>query len=80
MTTRHTPAPATGSILHADPARQAFLRDYYVVFTSDCTATYSQPEHDATLRNIDAFFGQVVSAEEIRACWEPEPVRLRALT
>jgi ureidoacrylate peracid hydrolase len=61
-------------------ARQAFLRDYYVVFTSDCTATYSQPEHDATLRNIDAFFGQVVSAEEIQACWEPQPARLRALT
>jgi ureidoacrylate peracid hydrolase len=61
-------------------ARQAFLRDYYVVFTSDCTATYSQPDHDATLRNIDAFFGQVASAEEIAACWEPEPVRLRAAT
>ena len=36
-------------------ARQAFLRDYYVVFTSDCTATYSQSDHEATLRNIDAF-------------------------
>src|SRR6266566_3555084 len=60
-------------------ARQAFLRDYYVVFTSDCTATYDQAAHDATLRNIDAFFGQVVSAEEIQACWEQEPARLRAV-
>ena len=58
-------------------ARQAFLRDYYVVFTSDCTATYSQPEHDATLRNIDSFFGQVASASEIESCWEP--VRAQAL-
>ena len=60
-------------------ARQAFLRDYYVVFASDCTATYDQAAHDATLRNIDAFFGQVVSAEEIQACWEQEPARLRAV-
>src|SRR5438874_5473942 len=51
-------------------ARQAFLRDYYVVFTSDCTATYDQADHEATLRNIDAYFGEVISAEEIQACWE----------
>jgi ureidoacrylate peracid hydrolase len=52
-------------------ARQAFLRDYYVVFASDCTATYSQADHDATLSNIDQFFGQVATAGEIAACWEP---------
>jgi len=59
-------------------ARQAFLRDYYVVFTSDCTATYSQAEHDATLHNIDAFFGAVVSADEVCACWSGARTRLRA--
>jgi ureidoacrylate peracid hydrolase len=58
-------------------ARQAFLRDYYVVFTSDCTATYDQADHDATLRNIDAFFGEVVTADEVMACWRP--ARLRAV-
>ena len=59
-------------------ARQAFLRDYYVVFANDCTATYSRIDHDATLRNIDAYFGQVASAEEIEACWKAEPAQLRA--
>ncbi len=59
-------------------ARQAFLRDYYVVFTSDCTATYSQAEHDATLHNINSFFGAVVSSEEVRACWPLPSIRLRA--
>ena len=59
-------------------ARQAFLRDYYVVFTSDCTATYSQGEHDATLQNIDAFFGAVVTADEVCACWPSVESRLRA--
>jgi ureidoacrylate peracid hydrolase len=50
-------------------ARQAFLRDYYVVFTRDCTATFSKPEHEAALHNIDQFFGEVVSADDVTACW-----------
>jgi len=50
-------------------ARQAFLKDYYVVFTSDCTATYSEPEHDAALANIDNYFGQVVPSSDVVACW-----------
>ena len=67
-------------------ARQAFLRDYYVVFTSDCTATYDQADHDATLRNIDSFFGEVKTAEEVMACWgqenrKQEPViRMRSVS
>ena len=61
-------------------ARQAFLRDYYVVFTSDCTATYDQADHEATLRNIDAYFGEVVAAAQVQACWQSEPARLRAVT
>jgi ureidoacrylate peracid hydrolase len=60
-------------------ARQAFLKDYYVVFTSDCTATYSQQQHDATLFNIDQFFGEVVTAEEVMKCWQPAAARLRAV-
>ena len=51
------------------PAREGFMRDYYVVFTSDGTATYSQEDHDATLRNIDRYFGQVVSVSDLRAIW-----------
>ena len=50
-------------------ARQAFLRDYYVVFAADGTAAYSQAEHDATLHNIDQFFGQVATTDEVIACW-----------
>ena len=58
-------------------ARQAFLKDFYVVFTSDGTATYSQREHDTTLWNIDSFFGQVATADEIVACWQPAPALVR---
>ena len=61
-------------------ARQAFMKDYYVLFTSDCNATYSQAQHDATLFNIDQFFGQVVTSEEIMACWPVAEQRLRAVS
>jgi ureidoacrylate peracid hydrolase len=61
-------------------ARQAFLRDYYVVFTSDCTATFSQAQHDATLFNIDQFFGEVASSEQVMACWPATQARLKAVS
>jgi ureidoacrylate peracid hydrolase len=51
-------------------AREAFVRDYYVVFLSDGTATYSGPAHEATLLVIDQFFGQVASIDEVVACWQ----------
>ncbi|MGD9765611.1 MAG: cysteine hydrolase family protein [Candidatus Binatia bacterium] len=50
-------------------AREAFMRDYYVVFTSDGTAAYSRQDHEATLRNIDRFFGQVVSVADVQSVW-----------
>ncbi len=59
-------------------ARQAFLRDYYVVFTNDCTATFSQPEHDAALHNIEQFFGQVVPSADVMVCWPRTEARMRA--
>ena len=59
-------------------ARQAFLRDYYVVFTSDCTATYSAAQHAATLENIEQFFGQVVCAGDVIACWPAARPEVRA--
>ena len=59
-------------------ARQAFMRDYYVVFTSDCTATFSQAAHDATLHNIDQFFGEVATSDQVMACWPSAEGRMRA--
>ncbi len=61
-------------------ARQAFLKDFYVVFTSDCTATYSQRAHEASLENINHNFGQVVTSDEVVACWQPTAARLRMVT
>ncbi|MBI2881728.1 MAG: cysteine hydrolase [Candidatus Tectomicrobia bacterium] len=57
-------------------ARDGFFRDYYIVFTSDCTATYSQEDHESTLRNMHRYFGEVVTADEVAACWKQAPVQV----
>jgi ureidoacrylate peracid hydrolase len=50
-------------------AREAFVRDYYVVFLSDGTATYDRASHEATLNSIDRFFGQVATIDDVVTCW-----------
>lgn len=50
-------------------ARQAFVRDYYVVLPSDGAAAYSAEEQAASLATIDRYFGQVSSCEEVIATW-----------
>jgi len=50
-------------------AREAFVRDYYVVVVSDGTAAYVAADHDMTLKNIDRFFGEIASMDELTAVW-----------
>jgi len=51
-------------------ARDAYMRDYNLVFLSDCTAAYAQEDHDATLRTMTRNFGLVTTADEVIAAWE----------
>lgn len=50
--------------------RDAFMRDYYVVVPSDATATYVHADHEASLRNIERFFGQITTIEELGRVWD----------
>ena len=50
-------------------ARDAFMRDYYVIVPSDATGTYIHADHEASLRNIERFFGQVTTIEELENVW-----------
>lgn len=59
--------------------RDVYMHDYYLVFVSDGTATTSQAAHDATLANIDQFFGQVASADAITAAWAARTARTHAV-
>ena len=48
-------------------ARSAFMRDYQVAFPSDTNATFDEAMHQATLKNIDLFFGRVFTTPELLA-------------
>jgi ureidoacrylate peracid hydrolase len=50
-------------------AREAFIRDYYVVAVDDGCAAYSREDHVMTLKNIDRFFGEVTTIAELEAIW-----------
>ena len=56
-------------------ARDAYMRDYNLVFLSDCTAAYAQEDHDATLRTMSRNFGTVAAADDVIAAWEATLVR-----
>ena len=46
-------------------ARDAFFRDYKVLFLSDANATSDQETHKATLRTISKGFGEVLSTDDV---------------
>jgi ureidoacrylate peracid hydrolase len=50
-------------------AREGFIRDYYIVFLNDGTATYDDNSHHATLNVIDRFFGQVSDLAAVSNLW-----------
>jgi ureidoacrylate peracid hydrolase len=54
-------------------ARDGFMKDYYIVFVADCTATSSKEDHEATLRNIQVGFGEVANAKDLIADWNKRP-------
>jgi ureidoacrylate peracid hydrolase len=52
-------------------ARDAFMRDYYVVVVSDCTAARDENLHRASLANIELHFASVECADAIAGTWKP---------
>jgi ureidoacrylate peracid hydrolase len=48
-------------------ARDAHQRNYQVVFLCDATAALSDDEHNATLNNMQALFGEVLTVDELSA-------------
>ena len=51
-------------------ARDAYMRDYFVVFLGDCTASTAKAAHDATLFTMGKHFGKVVDSTDVIAAWE----------
>jgi ureidoacrylate peracid hydrolase len=64
-------------------AREGFVRDYYVVMVEDGTAAYAQDYHDAAIKVIDHYFGEVTRISELLSIWktyqiQPEKARAAA--
>ena len=57
--------------------REGFMNDYYVVLVRDGTAAYSNEEHEMTVRNIDRFFGEVSTIEELHGIWSGRTLEVR---
>lgn len=51
-------------------ARDAFMRDFHVIFPSDASATYFPAAHEATLATIGVHFGEVVTTGEVIDLWD----------
>lgn len=50
-------------------ARDAYMRDYYVVIVGDCTAARDAQVHRAALANVEANFGVVATADALASAW-----------
>jgi nicotinamidase-related amidase len=46
-------------------ARDGAMRDFKVLFLSDCNASFSQAEQEATLNNFDKHFGVVMDSQTL---------------
>ena len=49
--------------------RDAVCRGFYAVLASDCVASHTPPLHEATLKNVQFLFGDVVDRKTIAAAW-----------
>jgi ureidoacrylate peracid hydrolase len=54
-------------------ARDACQREYYVVVVEDCCSALSEEDHRAALRNVDRYFGEVVSSDVLLRAWSAVP-------
>jgi ureidoacrylate peracid hydrolase len=49
--------------------RDAVCRGFYAVLARDCVASHTQPLHEATLKNVEFLFGDVLDRKSIAAAW-----------
>ena len=59
----------TTNVCVESTARDGYMRDYHIIVVEDCTASYSEEPHQATLANIRRAFGRVATTDEIVSVW-----------
>lgn len=58
--------------------RDGYFNGYYIVVPEDCVGSAAMDLHEATLKNVRMFFGEVVTAEAVKAVWGGTQAGLRA--
>lgn len=51
-------------------ARDASMRDYHLVLVGDCCGAVTKAEHEATLHNVQTYFGRVLDSPAVAAYWQ----------
>ena len=69
----------TTNVCVESTARDAFMRDYYVVLPEDCVAAYTERAHQTALDNVRQFFGRVCTANELVHAWGRNPYQRHEL-
>jgi ureidoacrylate peracid hydrolase len=62
-------AGVTSNVCVESTARDAFMRDFYVVVVEDTCAAYTTEEHRSMLENVQRYFGEVLSSSDIMDAW-----------
>jgi ureidoacrylate peracid hydrolase len=55
----------TTNVCVESTARDGFMLGYETITLSDCTAAFSQTEHESALFNLNNYFGRVMSSQEL---------------
>lgn len=56
-------------------ARRGYIKGYYIVLVSDCADAPTRQEHEATVYNIENYFGKVATSDEVIKIWETAAAR-----
>jgi ureidoacrylate peracid hydrolase len=59
----------TSNVCVETTARDAFMRDFYVVVVEDACAAYRVEEHKSALDNVRRYFGEVLSSPDVTEIW-----------
>jgi ureidoacrylate peracid hydrolase len=60
--------------------RDAYFHDYWPILLRDATMPAGPPAaHDATVFNVESFFGWTITSEELRSHLRPEPIQSSVL-
>jgi ureidoacrylate peracid hydrolase len=62
-------AGSTTNVCVESTARAAHMRDFHLLLVGDCCASPEPELHEATLVNVERYFGRVVSAAAVSAWW-----------